>query len=80
MGGAPQNPHGAPAAEEQLASLEEAFRYQELELQREREQSRQLADQLMRLQQEHSGKIKEKAADTRKKARKLHDMEKASRR
>lgn len=40
---------GGGDAAEQLASLEEAFRYQELELQREREQSRQLHDQLVRM-------------------------------
>ena len=49
-------------------------------MQREREQSRQLHDQLVRMQQDQHGKIKEKSAVVRSKNRKVTELERSPKR
>ena len=75
-----QAPVQTQGNDEQLASLEEAFRYQELELQRERENNRQLNDHIMRVQSDQAHKLKEKSGDLKKKSKRLFDMEKSYKR
>ena len=56
-----------------LANLEEAFRYQSMELQRERENQNNLQMQLLKLQ-EQKGKMKEKQDANRKKMRRINEL------
>lgn len=58
---------------EELANLEEAFRYQEMELQKEREQSLAYQNQLMRMQ-EQMDKMKDKQDASKKKVKKMNEL------
>lgn len=54
-------------------NLEEAFRYQEMELQKERENSNALRMQIMKLS-EQGNKLKEKTDANKKKLKKFNDL------
>ena len=54
-------------------NLEEAFRYQEMELQKERENANQLRMQIMKLS-EQGNKLKEKTDANKKKLKKFNDL------
>ena len=56
-----------------LANLEEAFRYQSMELQRERENQNNLQMQLLKLQ-EQKNKMKDKQDANRKKMRRINEL------
>ena len=64
---------GQPRNMDDLANLEEAFRYQSMELQRERENQNNLQMQLLKLQ-EQKNKMKEKQDQNRKKIRRVNDL------
>ena len=76
MGGTPQGMNQQRNLEE-LANLEEAFRYQEMELQKERETSNNVQIQLMKLQEQRS-KLKDKTEATKKKTKKIAELTKQS--
>lgn len=56
-----------------MANLEEAFRYQEMELQKEREQNQQLRMQVMKLNDQNN-KVKEKNDTNKKKLKGLTQL------
>ena len=56
-----------------LANLEEAFRYQSMELQRERENQNALQIQLVKVQ-EQKNKLKERNDACKKKIRKINEL------
>lgn len=58
---------------EEMANLEEAFRYQEMELQKEREAGQQMRMQLMKLSDSNS-KFKEKQDNNKKKLKKYNEL------
>lgn len=62
---------GNPATD--LANLEEAFRYQSMELQRERENQNNLQMQLLKLQEQKS-KMKEKQDANKKKIKRINEL------
>jgi len=64
---------------EDIANLEEAFKYQEMELQKERENASNMHMQLIKLQ-EHSGKLKDKSDNNKKKLKKLNEVTHANKR
>lgn len=64
---------------EDIANLEEAFKYQEMELQKERENASSMHMQLIKLQ-EHSGKLKDKQDNNKKKLRDLKSVTHANKR
>lgn len=64
---------GQPRNMDDLANLEEAFRYQSMELQRERENQNNLQMQLLKLQ-EQKGKMKEKQDANKKKIRRINEL------
>lgn len=66
MGGQPRNL-------DDLANLEEAFRYQSMELQRERENQNNLQMQLLKLQEQRN-KMKEKQDANKKKIRRINEL------
>ena len=64
---------------EDIANLEEAFKYQEMELQKERENASSMHMQLIQLQ-EKSSKIKDKSDNNKKKLKKLNEVTTANKR
>ena len=66
MGGQPRNM-------DDLANLEEAFRYQSMELQRERENQNSLQMQLLKLQEQKS-KMNDKLGANRKKMKRINEL------
>ena len=64
---------------EELANLEEAFRYQEKELQKERENSNNIQLQLMKLT-EQKGKLKDKQDVSKKRLKKITELTKQNQR
>ena len=64
---------------EELANLEEAFRYQEMELQKEREASNQLRVQMMKLHEQRE-KLKDKQDANKKRIKKINDLSTQSKR
>lgn len=58
---------------EELANLEEAFRYQEMELQKEREASNQLRVQMMKLHEQRE-KLKDKQDANKKRVKKINEL------
>lgn len=57
-----------------MANLEEAFRYQEMELQKEREQNQQLRMQVLKLNDQNN-KVKERNSDNKKKLKGLTQLQ-----
>ena len=64
---------------EELANLEEAFRYQEMELQKEREASNQLRVQMMKLHEQRE-KLKDKQDANKKRVKKINELSTQSKR
>ena len=64
---------------EEMANLEEAFRYQEMELQKERENANNMRINLMKLT-EASSKNKEKSEANKKKLKKFNELANQSKR
>jgi hypothetical protein len=58
---------------QELANLEEAFRYQEMELQKERENASNLQEQLMQMQDSQE-KLKEKGELSKKRLKKINEL------
>ena len=58
---------------EELANLEEAFRYQEMELQKERDNTNAIQMQMMKMQ-ETIDKLKDKDSKNKGKVKKIHDL------
>lgn len=59
--------------QEEISNLEEAFKYQEMQLEKERENSNGLQMQLMKLQ-EQKGKLKEKSDANKKRLKKINEL------
>lgn len=59
--------------QEEISNLEEAFKYQEMQLEKERENSNGLQMQLMKLQ-EQKGKLKEKQDANKKRLKKINEL------
>mmetsp|Transcript_2459 Transcript_2459/g.3759 ORF Transcript_2459/g.3759 Transcript_2459/m.3759 type:complete len:183 (+) Transcript_2459:1377-1925(+) len=64
---------------EELNQLEEAFKYQEVELQKERERGNEIQMQLMKVQ-EQKGKLKEKTDLNKKRLKKINELTSQSKR
>lgn len=67
------NPSGQPRNMDDLTNLEEAFRYQSMELQRERENQNSLQMQLMKLQEQKT-KMNEKLVVNKKKMKRINEL------